>query len=104
MKLVNKVIIDAYQQGASDIHIEPYPGKAKTEIRFRKDGELMNYISVPGSYRNAIAARLKIMCDLDISERRQARRTARSSSRSSARSTSSCGSRPSRPRAASKTS
>src|SRR5262245_25762886 len=71
VKLVNKVIIDAYQQGASDIHIEPYPGKAKTEIRFRKDGELASYISVPGSYRNAIAARLKIMCDLDISERRK---------------------------------
>ncbi len=71
VKLVNKVIIDAYQQGASDIHIEPYPGKAKTEIRFRKDGELASYISVPGSYRNAIAARLKIMCDLDISERRR---------------------------------
>ncbi|HXF67797.1 MAG TPA: ATPase, T2SS/T4P/T4SS family [Burkholderiales bacterium] len=71
VKLVNKVIIDAYQQGASDIHIEPYPGKARTEIRFRKDGELVPYISVPGSYRNAIAARLKIMCDLDISERRK---------------------------------
>jgi type II secretory ATPase GspE/PulE/Tfp pilus assembly ATPase PilB-like protein len=71
VKLVNKVIIDAYQQGASDIHIEPYPGKAKTEIRFRKDGELMPYISVPGSYRSAISARLKIMCDLDISERRR---------------------------------
>jgi type II secretory ATPase GspE/PulE/Tfp pilus assembly ATPase PilB-like protein len=71
VKLVNKIIIDAYQQGASDIHIEPYPGKAKTEIRFRKDGELMNYIQVPGSYRNALAARLKIMCDLDISERRK---------------------------------
>ncbi len=71
VKLVNKVIIDAYQQGASDIHVEPYPGKAKTEIRFRKDGVLMPYISVPGTYRNAIAARLKIMCDLDISERRK---------------------------------
>lgn len=71
VKLVNKVIIDAYQQGASDIHIEPYPGKAKTEIRFRKDGDLQPYISVPGSYRNSIAARLKIMCDLDISERRK---------------------------------
>jgi len=71
VKLVNKVVIDAYQQGASDIHIEPYPGKAKTEIRFRKDGDLFPYISVPGSYRSAIAARLKIMCDLDISERRK---------------------------------
>ena len=40
VKLVNKIIIDAYQQGASDIHIEPYPGKGKTEVRFRKDGSL----------------------------------------------------------------
>jgi type II secretory ATPase GspE/PulE/Tfp pilus assembly ATPase PilB-like protein len=71
VKLVNKVIVDAYQQGASDIHIEPYPGKGKTEIRFRKDGLLQPYISVPHSYRNAIAARIKIMCDLDISERRK---------------------------------
>jgi len=71
VKLVNKVIIDAYHQGASDIHIEPYPGKAKTEIRFRKDGALGPYIEVPASYRAAIAARLKIMCDLDISEKRK---------------------------------
>jgi len=71
VKLVNKVIVDAYNQGASDIHIEPYPGKAKTEIRFRKDGSLAPYIEVPASYRNAIVARLKIMCDLDISEKRR---------------------------------
>ena len=71
VKLVNKVIIDAYKQGASDIHIEPYPGKAKTEVRFRRDGSLMPYISVPSSYRSALAARIKIMCDLDISERRK---------------------------------
>jgi len=71
VKLVNKIIVDAYHQGASDIHIEPYPGKGKTEVRFRKDGTLVPYISVPASYRNAIAARLKIMCDLDISEKRK---------------------------------
>ncbi len=71
VKLVNKIIVDAYQQGASDIHVEPYPGKGKTEIRFRKDGLLQPYISVPHGYRNAIAARIKIMCDLDISERRK---------------------------------
>ena len=68
---MNKIIIDAYHQGASDIHIEPYPGKGKTEVRFRKDGTLQPYISVPASYRNAIVARLKIMCDLDISEKRK---------------------------------
>ena len=56
VKLVNKIIVDAYHQGASDIHVEPYPGKGKTEIRFRKDGMLQPYISVPHGYRNAIAA------------------------------------------------
>src|SRR3989441_4659640 len=71
VKLVNKVIVDAYNQNASDIHIEPYPGKAKTEIRFRKDGSLGAYIEVPASYRSAIVARIKIMCDLDISEKRK---------------------------------
>ncbi len=71
VKLVNKIIIDAYHQGASDIHIEAYPGRAKTEIRFRKDGSLVPYIEVPASYRSALIARIKIMCDLDISERRK---------------------------------
>jgi type II secretory ATPase GspE/PulE/Tfp pilus assembly ATPase PilB-like protein len=71
VQLVNKIIIDAYNQGASDIHIEPYPEKGKTEIRFRKDGTLVNYIEVPPSYRNALVARIKIMCDLDISEKRK---------------------------------
>ena len=40
VKLVNKIIVDAYRMGASDIHIEPGPGKAKTQIRLRKDGSL----------------------------------------------------------------
>lgn len=71
VKLVNKVIVDAYKQGASDIHIEPRPGKEKTLIRFRKDGTLVPYIEVPASYRNPLVTRLKIMCDLDISERRK---------------------------------
>jgi len=71
VKLVNKVIIDAYRQGASDIHVEPRPGKEKTLIRFRKDGALVPYIEVPASYRNALVTRLKIMCDLDIAERRK---------------------------------
>ncbi len=71
VKLVNKIIVDAYSQGASDIHIEPLPGKGKTGVRFRKDGTLMNYIEVPSNYRNSLIARLKIMCDLDISEKRK---------------------------------
>ena len=71
VKLVNKVVIDAYKQGASDIHIEPRPGKEKTLIRFRKDGTLVPYIEVPASYRSPLVTRIKIMCDLDISERRR---------------------------------
>ncbi len=71
VKLVNKVIMDAYRMGASDIHIEPGAGKAKTQIRLRKDGSLLNYIEVPSTYRNALVTRLKIMCDLDISEKRK---------------------------------
>jgi len=71
VKLVNKIIVDAYRMGASDIHVEPGPGKAKTQIRVRKDGSLLNYIEVPSTYRNALVTRLKIMCDLDISEKRR---------------------------------
>jgi type II secretory ATPase GspE/PulE/Tfp pilus assembly ATPase PilB-like protein len=71
VKLVNKIIVDAYNQGASDIHVEPLPGKGKTGVRFRKDGTLVNYIEVPAAYRNPLTTRLKIMCDLDISEKRK---------------------------------
>ncbi|MGZ5697812.1 MAG: ATPase, T2SS/T4P/T4SS family [Usitatibacter sp.] len=71
VKLVNKIIVDAYHQGASDIHVEPMPGKGKTGVRFRKDGTLVNYIEVPAAYRQPLVTRLKIMCDLDISEKRR---------------------------------
>lgn len=71
VKFVNKVIIDAYNQRCSDIHIEPLPGKQKTGIRFRIDGSLVPYIEVPAHFRQALVTRLKIMCDLDISERRK---------------------------------
>ena len=71
VKFVNKVIIDAYNQKVSDIHIEPMPGKAKTGIRFRIDGTLQPYVEVPAQFRQAMVTRLKIMCDLDISEKRK---------------------------------
>jgi len=71
VKLVNKIIVDAYRQRASDIHIEPYPGRAKTVVRFRRDGVLKCYYEVPGKMRGALVARIKIMADLDISEKRK---------------------------------
>ena len=70
-RLVNTMVMDAFGQGVSDIHIETYPGKAKTRIRFRKDGDLAPYLELPANYRRAIVARIKIMASLDISERRK---------------------------------
>ncbi|WP_019559981.1 MULTISPECIES: ATPase, T2SS/T4P/T4SS family [Caldimonas] len=71
VRLINTMIVEAYQQGASDIHIECYPGREKVKVRFRKDGLLQPYLELPHTYRNAMVARIKIMCDLDISERRK---------------------------------
>lgn len=71
VRLINTMIIEAYSQGVSDIHIESYPGREKIKIRFRKDGVLIPYLELPHNYRSAMIARVKIMCDLDISERRR---------------------------------
>ena len=72
VRLINTMIIEAHQQGVSDIHVECPPGKEQVRIRFRKDGLLRNYLVLPPNYRSAFVARIKIMCDLDISERRKA--------------------------------
>ncbi|HMA84279.1 MAG TPA: GspE/PulE family protein [Desulfosalsimonadaceae bacterium] len=71
VQLVNKVIIDAHSRGASDIHIEPQPGKKNTEVRVRVDGACTLYQTIPYSYKNAVISRIKIMSDLDIAERRK---------------------------------
>jgi type II secretory ATPase GspE/PulE/Tfp pilus assembly ATPase PilB-like protein len=71
VRLVNTAIIEAHGQGVSDIHIETMPGREKVRIRFRKDGVLRPYLELPHTYRAAVIARIKIMCDLDISERRK---------------------------------
>ena len=71
VRLINNMIIEAHKEGASDIHIESYPGREKIRIRFRKDGVLRTYLELPPNYRSSLIARIKIMCDLDISERRK---------------------------------
>lgn len=71
VRLVNSMIVEAFHQRASDIHIEPYPGKEKVVVRFRVDGELRPYLELPAVYRNSLVARIKVMCNLDISERRK---------------------------------
>ncbi len=71
VKIINKIIMDAYQQGVSDIHIEPNPGNNKVVVRFRKDGTMAVYHKFPPQYRNALISRIKVMARLDISERRK---------------------------------
>jgi type II secretory ATPase GspE/PulE/Tfp pilus assembly ATPase PilB-like protein len=70
VQLVNKMILDAYARSASDIHIEPRQGKQNAHIRFRIDGACQLYQTIPYTYKRAIVSRIKIMADLDISEKR----------------------------------
>ncbi len=71
VRLASQIISDAYRQGVSDIHIEPYSEKRETVVRFRIDGSCFEYMKIPPSFRRAIVSRLKIMAQLDIAERRK---------------------------------
>jgi type II secretory ATPase GspE/PulE/Tfp pilus assembly ATPase PilB-like protein len=71
IRLANQIIIDAFKARASDIHVEPYGAQKDTMIRLRIDGHCREYQRIPGGYRRALAARLKIMAQLDIAERRK---------------------------------
>ncbi|HVZ36730.1 MAG TPA: ATPase, T2SS/T4P/T4SS family, partial [Polyangiaceae bacterium] len=68
IRYVNYIIQTAVKEGASDIHIEP--GEKKLKVRFRIDGVLFEMMNPPVSMAAAITSRLKIMANLDISERR----------------------------------
>jgi type IV pilus assembly protein PilB len=68
IKFVNYLISNAVREGASDIHIEPK--EKKTRIRYRIDGVLFEAMQAPNKMHPAIVSRIKIMANLDISERR----------------------------------
>ena len=69
VKLVNKIILDGCNTGASDIHIEPF--EKKVIIRFRKDGAMTEAMTLPKRMQNNITSRIKIMSKLDIAEKRK---------------------------------
>jgi len=69
IKLVNLLLTDALRRSASDIHIEPY--EKRLRVRYRIDGVLYEIMDPPKSMQNALASRIKIMSQLDISERRR---------------------------------
>jgi type IV pilus assembly protein PilB len=68
VKLVDSIIAEAIRMGASDIHFETY--EKRIRVRYRIDGDLREMAPLPFKYRAAIVSRIKIMADLDISERR----------------------------------
>jgi general secretion pathway protein E len=68
IRLVNRLIADAVEIGASDIHFEPYEGEFK--VRYRIDGVLSDVESPPKQFQAAIISRVKLMAKLNISERR----------------------------------
>lgn len=68
IRYVNYIIQTAVKEGASDIHVEP--AEKKLKVRFRIDGVLHEMMNPPASMSSAITSRLKIMANLDISERR----------------------------------
>jgi len=68
VKFINKVLVDAIRRGASDIHFEPY--ETEYRVRLRIDGILKQIAKVPVKLSPRIAARLKVMAQLDIAEKR----------------------------------
>lgn len=68
VKLVNRILSSALKQGASDIHIEPY--EQELRVRFRIDGLLSTIMTPPLSQKDAVTSRIKVMANLDISEKR----------------------------------
>tara|TARA_R110002110_G_scaffold121431_2_gene297249 strand:- start:85649 stop:87370 length:1722 start_codon:yes stop_codon:yes gene_type:complete len=68
VRFVNKVLLDAINKGASDIHFEPY--EKTYRVRLRQDGILAEFATPPVNLAPRLAARLKVMSRLDISERR----------------------------------
>lgn len=70
VRLVDQVLISAYRKNASDIHVEPCGIAKRTKVRFRIDGVCQDFTEVPNAFATAILSRIKIMSNLDISERR----------------------------------
>jgi type IV pilus assembly protein PilB len=68
IKLVNGILVKAVQEGVSDIHIEPF--EKTMQVRYRKDGSLYKSMNLPLTIKNAMAARMKILAGLNITERR----------------------------------
>ncbi len=70
VRVLNKILLDAFQEGASDIHIEPGAGDDDTVVRFRKDGICFKHSTIPVGIADSTISRAKIMAGLKIEEHR----------------------------------
>ena len=68
IKLINSLLVRGYSTNASDIHIEPF--KDFTQVRMRIDGQMVSYLTLEKALHNSIVARIKIMSNLNIAEKR----------------------------------
>ncbi len=69
VKLVNKIIEEAVKEKASDVHVEPF--EKTSHVRYRVDGQLFNSLDFPKNLHPAVSSRIKIMANMDISEKRK---------------------------------
>ncbi len=68
IRLVNRIMVQAFRERASDIHVEPYQSDVK--VRFRVDGILHDVLTVPKRIQSAVISRIKVMASMDIAEKR----------------------------------
>ncbi len=71
VRMVNQLILSAWQRGASDVHVEPNGDDRPIKVRYRIDGRCVDAQEISGKHRSALAVRLKVMANLDIAERRR---------------------------------
>lgn len=70
VNLVNKIIMDAYNKGASDIHVDPSKSSGRTMVRYRIDGDCLAAFDYPVEHHNGVISRIKVIAKLDIAEKR----------------------------------
>ncbi len=70
VQLVNRLVVEAVESNASDIHIEPYKGKTPAMVRMRVDGVCRPVLQIPYTHIRAVVSRIKVLSRIDIAERR----------------------------------
>nr|MBK7065121.1 GspE/PulE family protein [Deltaproteobacteria bacterium] len=70
-RLVRRIVLDAQQRGASDVHFEPGGTRGGLRVRLRVDGDCIDHATVPATFRSSLVQRMKVLADLDLAERRR---------------------------------